>query len=141
MKKLFASLLVLSFFFAHSQYDPTKINKKAVDLFQKGLQKGEAGNYTEAMNYFRQSLAIDSNYVHAHLAIAALYAKMKEFKKSTDESEKAFAIDPNYTAEDRLGYSVNLSWQGRFEEALAAVNFMLNKPDLNSQMRTYGEAR
>src|SRR5262252_3120723 len=108
MKKLVASLIILSFLFAHSQYDPTKINKKAVDLFQKGLQKGEAGNYPEAMNYFKQSLAIDSNYLHAHLAMASVYAKMKEFKKSTDESEKAFAIDPNYTTEDRLGYSVNL---------------------------------
>jgi outer membrane protein OmpA-like peptidoglycan-associated protein/tetratricopeptide (TPR) repeat protein len=142
MKKLSASLaLLLLFFLAHSQYDPTKINKKAVDLFQKGLQKADAGNYAEAMDFFKQSLAIDSNYVHAHLAVAGLYAKMKDYKKSTDASEKAFAIDPKFTAEDRLAYSVNLAWQGRFEEALAAVNYMLNKPDLNSTWRSYGEAR
>ena len=143
MKKLLLFLVFIStVFFAFAQpYDPRKINKKAVDLFHKGLEKADAGNYAEAMHLFHQSLAIDSNYLHAYLGIAGLYAMMKEYKKSTDTAEKAFAIDPNYTAEDRLPYSVNLAWQGRFAEALDAINFMLNKPDLNQQTRNYGEAR
>src|SRR5438034_5241303 len=138
---LFSAFFLLTITSFSQPYDPTKINKKAVDIFQKGLQKADAGNYNDAISLFNQSLAIDSKYIHAYLALAGVYAKMKDYKKSTDAAEKAFAIDPEYTAEDKLPYSVNLAWQGRFEEALSDINFMLNKKDLNQQMRSYGEAR
>ena len=122
-------------------YDPSKINKKAVDLYQKGRVTAEAGNYQEAISLFNQSLLVEPKYIHAHLALGSLYGQMKNYQASTEAYEKAFAIDSNYTIPDKLLYSVSLAWQGRFEDALAAVNSMLRVEKLSPNLKRNAENR
>jgi outer membrane protein OmpA-like peptidoglycan-associated protein/tetratricopeptide (TPR) repeat protein len=143
MKKFF--LLIISFFtlllsFAQS-YDPAKINKKAVALYDQAIQKAEAGNYNEAITLLNQSVQIDGKFVGAWLALAGIYGQMKNYKTSTDSYEKAFVIDSNYTNEYKLPYANNLAGQGRFAEALAAITSMLSKEKLNPNTRKTGESR
>ena len=143
MKKF--ALVLLSFCLLHTSfcqpYDPAKINKKAVDLYQKALNTAESGNYPEAINLFNQSIAIETKYIHPYLALGSLYGQMKNYKASTDAFEKAFAIDSNYTLPDKLLYSVSLAWQGRFDEALSAVNAMLRSEKLTPNLRRNAESK
>jgi len=141
-KNLLFAIFCILFISGFSQpYDPSKINKKAVDLFQKGRVAAEAGNYPEAISLFNQSVAIEPKYIHAHLALGSIYGQVKNYKSSAEAYEKAFAIDPDYTIPDKLLYSVSLAWQGRFEEALAAVNSMLSSEKLSPNLRRNAENR
>src|SRR5512138_286744 len=81
-------LLFISNCLLAQSYDPAKINKKAVDLFQKALLADESGNYQETINLLRQSLAIEPKYIHAQLALASLYGQMKNYKGSAEAYEK-----------------------------------------------------
>jgi outer membrane protein OmpA-like peptidoglycan-associated protein/tetratricopeptide (TPR) repeat protein len=143
MKKLVPLVFALTcYFFSNAQpYDPSKINKKAVDLFQKGILAAGSGKYDEAINLFNQSLAVEPKYIHAWLALGSIHGQMKNYKLSTDAYEKSFVIDSNYTAPDKFSYSINLAWQGRFEEALTAINSFLKIEKLNPNLRKNAENR
>jgi len=125
----------------YSQYDPSKINKKAIAVYNQAVQKAGGGDFKEAIDLLNQSINIDPKYLDAYLGLASVYGQMKNYKSSTGFYEKAFAIDSNYTNENKLSYSVNLAGQGRFEEALAAINSMLGKEKISPAAKKAGESR
>jgi tetratricopeptide (TPR) repeat protein len=127
-KPIFLFICLLSFancLFA--QYDPGKINKKAVALYNQGIERADDGNLTNAAGLLLQATETDKNYVDAYLSLAAVYGKLKSYKSSIANYEKAFAIDSNYTLDYKMGYSIQLAGAGEFEKALAAVNELLAK--------------
>src|SRR5215216_5769519 len=111
--------LFLNFLFLISygqSYDPYKINKKALALYDQAIQKAQARNFKEAIDLLNRGIAIEPKYAEAFLSLGGIYGQMKNYRQSTDNYEKAFAIDSNYTNEYRLPYSINLAGQGRFTE-------------------------
>ena len=128
MKKLLlfsASLFLLQA--AFPQYDPDKINKKAVQLFNQALERIDDGSLTNAAGLLQQAIETDKNYVEAYLALAGVFGKLKSYKSSTTNFEKAFLLDSNYTLDYKLAYSIQLAGAGEFEKALDAVNELLAK--------------
>lgn len=108
-----------------AQYDPLKVNKKAFAIYTRAIQRAEDAAFPEAIDLLNQSLIIEPKYADAYLSLGGIYGQMKNYKKSTENYEKAFVIDSNYTYEYKLPYSINLAGQGRFEEALATINSLL----------------
>jgi outer membrane protein OmpA-like peptidoglycan-associated protein/tetratricopeptide (TPR) repeat protein len=143
MKKICLSLgFCLTVLLIFSQpYDPSKINKKVISLYNQAIEKAGMGNYTEAIKLLNQCISSEPRYVDAYLSLAGVYGQMKNYKSNTDYYEKAFAIDSNYTIEYKLPYSINLAGQGRFQEALTAINSMLAKEKINPNSRKAGEYR
>ncbi len=134
MKKLFlllfyCSLQLVSF---SQPYDPGKVNKKAQQYFDQAYERAADGHYTNALGLLQQAVKADPRFVDAYLAMGNLYGKMKNYKASIENYEKAFSIDSNYTLPERLPYSVNLAGIGEFEKALAAVNELLEKKKPNN---------
>ncbi len=114
-------------------YDPSKVKKKAVQLYSQALDKAADGFLLQAEALLLQSIDIDNKYVDAYLSLAGVYGEMKNYQNSVDYYEKAFALDSDYTAEFKLSYSIDLAGMGRFEDALNAVNqFLDKKPPQNS---------
>ena len=134
MKKLlafFASFFILHTVFA--QYDPAKINKKALQFYDQAMQRIDDGNITLAAGLLKQAVEVDKNYAEAYLSLGAIYGKLKNYKNSIIHYEKAFQIDSNYTLDFKLAYSIQLAGLGEFEKALVAVNELLTKkPPKNS---------
>lgn len=128
MKKLFLSVFFYSLCLgAFAQYDPGKINKKAVKLYEQAMERAQEGNYTNAAGLLLQCIEIDKNYVDAYLSLAGIYGQIKNYKRSIEYYEKAFGLDSNYTIEYKLPYSINLAGTGEFEKALAAINDLMSK--------------
>jgi tetratricopeptide (TPR) repeat protein len=128
MKKLLlftSSFLIIQSCF--SQYDPAKVNKKAVQLFNQAMERIDDGNLTNAAGLLLQAIETDKNYVEAYLALASIYGKLKSYKSSIANYEKAMAIDSIYTLDYKLAYSIQLAGLGEFEKALDAVNELLTK--------------
>ena len=143
MKKTSLLLMMyLGFLSSFSQqYDPSKINKKAAALYEQAMQKANDGNFKEAINFLNQSIGADPKYVDAFLSLGGIYGELKNYRSSTDNYEKAFSLDSNYTTEYKLPYSINLAGQGRFEDALFAVTSLLSKEKIGSATRRAAEYR
>ncbi len=124
-----------------AQYDPAKINKKAIEAYSTGISKAEAGAYPEAIKWLQEAIQKDPNYIEAYLSLAGVYGQMKNYQQSTSFYEKAFAVDSNYTFDFRLPYSINLAGMGEFEKALNTINILLSKSNLNSNTRKAAEYR
>lgn len=135
MKKLLV-LYILSFLFTGAvaqSYDPSTINKKAVQYYEQALERANEDNLISAVGLLQKAIETDKNYVDAYLTLAAVYGRLKNYKSSIQQYEKAFALDPVYTIEYRSPYSRHLAATGEFEKALAAINELLEKkPPKNS---------
>jgi outer membrane protein OmpA-like peptidoglycan-associated protein len=125
-----------------AQYDPAKINKKATALYDQAMQRVEDGNWVMATGLLQQAVELDKNYADAYLALGKIFNKLKNYKSSASNFEKAFAIDSAYTFDQRLLYSVQLAGMGEFEKALSVVNdVILKKPPKNPSNLATAEKR
>lgn len=138
--------LLLTFFcflttLTFAQYDLNKINKKAVEAYNKGIEKAQDGKYKDAIESFEEAIRRDANYIDAYLSLAGVYGQMKKYEQSVSYYEKAFPLDTAYTSDYRLSYAINLAGMGRFDEALQSVNKLLTKPNLHEKSRKAAQYR
>jgi outer membrane protein OmpA-like peptidoglycan-associated protein len=132
MKNLWAILLsLLTLHSALAQYDPAKVNKKAVQLYVKALDLARDDRFREGIQLLQQAIKADPGYEDAFLSMAGMYGELKEYQASIENYERAKAIDSNYFVDYNLPYSINLAGKGEFEKALVAVNIFLNISNLN----------
>src|SRR5215217_1957490 len=135
LRVILSFAFVLAFFFSHAQYDVSKINKKAVEAYNRAMTKAQDENYKEAVTTLQEALQKDAGYVDAYLSLGGLYGQLKDHQQSVAYYEKAFALDSNYTSEYRLPYSINLAGLGQFDKALQAINALLARTSLNPNTR------
>src|ERR1700730_7272637 len=110
--KIFFGLIIFAspvLFAQPGTYDPDKINKKATELYEKAVEKGQDGNYKEAIALLEKAVKIDSRYLEAYLSIAGLYGEMKNYDSAVLNYETAKNIDSAYFQEYNLPYSINLA--------------------------------
>jgi outer membrane protein OmpA-like peptidoglycan-associated protein/tetratricopeptide (TPR) repeat protein len=134
----FFSLVFTSSF---AQYDPSKINKKAIDSYNKAIQLAEGNNFDAAIKLLKQSIEQDPSYIEAYLSLGGVFGQLKNYQESIEYYEKAFAIDSNYTSDFRLPYSINLAGLGQFDKALTSINNLLSRTDLSANTRKAAEYR
>ncbi|NOT51528.1 MAG: OmpA family protein [Chitinophagaceae bacterium] len=134
MKKLFLSVIAIFFLkSSFSQYDPSKISKNAVKLYDQAMERVQEENFISATGLLQKAIETDKNYVDAYLVLADVYGVLRNYKSSIQYFEKAFALDSVYTISDKLSYSKQLAATGEFEKALSAINELLaKKPPKNS---------
>ena len=135
---LFSLLLALP---SLAQYDATKINKKAVEAYEKAIEKAQDGKYPEAAEALKEAIRRDANYVDAYLSLAGIYGQQKNYAESVAFYEKAFPMDSNYTSGYRLPYAINLAGLGQFDKALNAVTALLSRSDVHESTRKAAEYR
>jgi tetratricopeptide (TPR) repeat protein len=128
-------------FSASAQYDVSKINKKAIESYNKGLEKAQEGKYNDAIESLSEAIRRDANYVDAYLSLAGVYGQIKNYEQSILNYEKAFAIDSNYQSFTRLPYSINLAGVGKFDQALNSVTTLLFRKDISENTRKAAEYR
>ena len=136
---LFCQLLTANCLF--SQYDPTKINKKALSVYMQAMEKANGRDFQGSIDLLNQCISMEPKYADAFLSLGGVYGQLKNYKSSTDNYEKAFAIDSNYTNEYKLPYSINLAGQGRFQQALNTINSLLNSKKISPATMRAGEYR
>lgn len=126
---------------SHAQYNPEKINKKAVAAYNQAMQLAEGGSYTAAVQQLKEAAKRDPAYVEAYLSLGGVYGQLKEHEQSVAAYEKAFTLDSNYTSDFRLPYSINLAGMGRFDNALQTIEALLARPNLGANTRKAAEYR
>ncbi len=64
MQKLCATLAILFLFIStvNAQFDPSKVNKKAAQLYSKALETAEGGNFPESIKILKARLPIPNRW-------------------------------------------------------------------------------
>lgn len=135
MKKAFL-LFVLSvgyFPIFAQQYDPEKVNKKALLLYDKAIGLLKEDELKEAVPLLLDCIKADTNFIDGYLSLAGVFGELKQYKRSIQFYELGKAKDSVYFLPYYLPYSINLAGNGNFEEALAAVTKFLAYPKLNDK--------
>ena len=136
-------LLLLPGMYIHTfaQYDASKINKKAVEVYEKAIEKAQAGDYKAAIQMLQDAIQKDSRYVDAYLSLGGVYGQIKDYPQSTVYYEKALALDSNYSSDFRLPYAINLAGMGEFEKAANSLKALLSRSNIGSNTRKAAEYR
>ena len=122
-------------------YDPEKVNKKAVAIYETAYQEAVDGNYTASIAHLADALKADPKYIDVYLSRAGIYANMKNYSASVADFETAFQKDPVYSSTFLLPFSISLAGTGKFENALEKVQQFLATPHLNEQSIKAGNYR
>jgi len=122
-------------------YNPDKVGKKAMDLYEKAIEVAREENYRQAIAFLQKAITIDKRFEDAYLSLGGLYGQLKNYDSAVIYYESAKAIDSSYFQEYNLPYSINLAGKGEFEKALNAVNSFLDIDDLNEKSIKAGEYR
>ncbi len=124
-----------------AQYDPSKIDPKAVKLFDRANQLGYDDKFKEGIETLQKAVAIDNRYEDAYLSMAGMYVELKNYQEAYVNFKAARSIDSVYFKDFSLGFSISLAGLGKFDEALAAVNDFYSIPNLKESSRRLAEGR
>ena len=142
MKNTFLIFFIAFAYAANAQtYNAEKINKKAVDLYERALSKLQNDQFKESIPLLKKAIETDGKYADATLSLASVYGELKNYKTSVEYFEKGRAIDTGYFRFFNLPYSINLAGLGRFNDALHAINDFLNIKELSDKSLKSGEYR
>ena len=65
------------------------------ELYNEADTLKDQGKFDEAIVKLNEALAIDENFTLAHLALAVVYYRVKNFELSVKHGQRACEIDPN----------------------------------------------
>lgn len=143
IKKLaiFIGILFISTSIFSQVYDPEKINKKAIEVYNKAMEELQYGEVKNAEPLLLKAIDLDKNYVDAYLSLAGVYGELKNYSKSVDMYATAQQKDTSYFKYYKLPYSINLAGMGKFAEALKMANEFLQIPNLGEKSIKSGQYR
>lgn len=133
--------LISPFLIVAQQYDPTKVKKKAAELYEKAIARAQEDDFKGGIKILKEAVQIDPRFLDAYLSIAGMYGEMKDYDGAIENYTKAKSIDAEYFKDYNLPFSINLAGKGEFARAHEAVTEFLTIPNLNSQSRLAGEFR
>ena len=114
-------------------YNPSKVSKKAQEFYAQAMNRIDDGNWVSAIGLLQKANEADADFADARLTLGTIYSRLKNYKSSAENFEKAFAIDSVYSFDFRVQYATQLAGMGQFEKALHIVNDVLaQKPPKNS---------
>jgi outer membrane protein OmpA-like peptidoglycan-associated protein/tetratricopeptide (TPR) repeat protein len=139
-------ITIFSFFFfgdgiLAQQYDVSKVSKKAMGYYEKGILKADEGQYNDALVLLDQAIKAYPFFLDAILSRAGIFGELKRYTDAVSAYESAFAADIEYSQEYFLPYAINLSGIGEFEKGLVAINSFLKIFGLSESSRKAGEYR
>ncbi len=136
MKKLILVFFLLYNAHAFAQwYNPENIPKKLGYKYGIALNESQLKNYDKALALLDECIAADPKFVDAWLSKAGIYADQKKYTASVQAYEKGILLDTAYGFNFLLPYSISLAGNGRFNEALFAINKLLAKPNLSERFK------
>ncbi|MEN9859212.1 MAG: hypothetical protein RIT50_1334 [Bacteroidota bacterium] len=103
---------------AAQAYNPDKVSRKAVQLYEKAFQKASENQTKEAVTLLQEATSADENYADAWIALGRLQLELKNYPYSVICFKRAQFIDLNYFKPHWLSYASGLAGTGDFIKAL-----------------------
>jgi outer membrane protein OmpA-like peptidoglycan-associated protein/tetratricopeptide (TPR) repeat protein len=103
---------------AAQAYNPDKVSRKAVQLYERAFQKASENQTKEAVTLLQEATSADENYADAWIALGRLQLELKNYPYSVICFKRAQFIDLNYFKPHWLSYASGLAGTGDFIKAL-----------------------
>ncbi|HRH60018.1 MAG TPA: OmpA family protein [Chitinophagaceae bacterium] len=134
MKFCFICILLLVSVASFAQaYDPEKVNKKAISMYETAVRQLQDGYLKEAIPILKKSIEYDARFEDALLSLAGVYQELKDYNNSILNYAAAKKIDSAYFEDYNLSYSISLAGAGKFSEALETLNRFSAIPNLDER--------
>ena len=134
MKSIFILPAFFICSFCYSQnYNPDKVNAKALDTYDQAIVLLKDGMIKEAIPVLQECILLDSNFVDAILSLGASYGQLKRYQESVLLYERAKLKDSLYFQVYQLPYAINLAGLGNFQKALEQINAFLSIPKISDR--------
>lgn len=118
---LFFMLVALPFANYAQEYRPDKVNRKALQLYEKAFEKASQNETKEAASLLQQATEVDENYADAWIALGRIQLELKNYTYSLVCFRRAQFIDANYFKPHLLAYATGLAGTGDFLKALEII--------------------
>lgn len=103
---------------ASQVYNPDKVSRKAMQLYEKAFQKANENQTKEAIALLQEATGVDENYADAWIALGRLQLELKNYPYSVVCFKRAQYIDLDYFKPFWLSYASGLAGTGDFLKAL-----------------------
>lgn len=137
MNSLRTSLLYILLHFAlpltAQWYNPSKVPLKLGYKYGNALNEAKARNYSKAIALLDACLQEDPRFVDAWLSKAGILSETKRYTQSVTLYEQARSLDSIYFNSYLLTYSIALAGNGRFSDALLALERFMQTPNLSER--------
>ncbi len=142
INKLVACIVIFIGINAQAQwYNPDKVNAKATAAYNGAIEYAQDQKWADAKYLLLKTLQFDPKMVDAYLSYAGICGENKQYDSAIIMYEKARNLDSFYCRDYNLPYSINLAGNGRFDDALEAINLFLTSGRLNERSIKAGEFR
>ncbi len=118
---------------AQLNYNADKVNPKVLAIYEKAITLLRDESFNEAVPLLLTTVKEDSNFIDGYLSLAGTFGELKQYQRSIQFYEIAKQKDSIYFLVYQLPYAINLAGNGRFNDALKAVNKFLQIPKLNDR--------
>ena len=81
-------LLICTVSIANAQYNPSKVKKKAMELYDRALVQAQDGKFKEGIQILNEAVKIDPGFLDAYLSIAGMYGEVKDYQNSIENYNK-----------------------------------------------------
>lgn len=101
----------------YSQKEIITDSKKAINAYNQGIKKYTLHNYAEAIDFLKQAIETDQNFINAWFVLAEVYTDDNQYENAIDAYKKGMAINPmfyprGYIKQGTLEFSL-----GRYEDS------------------------
>ncbi len=135
MKAFFTICILVAALSSDAQlnYNADRVSPKVLAIYEKAITLLREESFKEAVPLLLSTVKEDSNFVDGYLSLAGTFGELKQYQRSIQFYEIAKQKDSIYFLVYQLPYSINLAGNGRFSDALKAVNQFLQIPKLNER--------
>src|SRR4030042_1187015 len=126
LKNYYLVFLSLLLIFINQQLFP----QSAIELYNLGKNEYFNENYINAINYFKQSIEKNPNYIEPIYELAKIYYELENFEYAYTFIKKAIQLSPNNT--DLILFSADIELKLKmFDIAEKKYNSILKENPLN----------
>lgn len=113
-------ILILCWFGCSDIYSQKEIktdSKKAINAYNQGIKEYNLHNYDEAIDFLKQAIEADQNFISACFVLAEVYTDDNQYENAIDAYKKGMAINPMYYPRGYIRQGTLEFSLGRYEDS------------------------
>lgn len=122
-------------------YDPEKVPSKAQMIYSGALQALDDDEWNHCKTLLYNAIKIEPRFVEAWLTMGGMYGQLKQYDSAVYCYQHAYELDSIFSRDLILPWTINLAGLGRFTEAKALIDRLINSPDADPRMVKEGRYR
>lgn len=132
-------LFVFSITSLDAQPQPVSKNKKALRLYEDGMDKYQQYQSEEALKLFKEAALLDPMFLDALEMIGMIYEDTKQFDSAVFYYERVIALNPDFYPPTYLHLGTSCFSRGWYEKSEQYLNTFLSFSDISAKQRSMAE--